>query len=170
MRIRDGQFIEALYVVFLAFCLVALSSCSYQARLADNVEKEAQAQPALAPGPELTSESSKAIQNAPNLTSEQRAKLEALLQSGAERMAKIREEIGQHSLLLVKSLVDPKVSEDKIKMTRQKIVNLEKERVELWGKNLDEAKKILGRRDRGDERLYRAFLTEEPVARKTRID
>lgn len=162
MRFRNAHFIEALYVVFLAFCLVALSSCSYHSKLEKKVEQEAQAHPALEPGPELTQESRKALLESPTLTAEQRTKLQALLSSGSEKMTKIREQIGQHQLVLVKNLVDPKVDDNQIKISRAKILQLERERTNLWLDNLEEAKKILGRRDRADERLYRAFLTEEP--------
>jgi hypothetical protein len=165
MKFRDAYFVEVLYVVFLALCLVAVSSCSYHSQLEKKVDQEAKAEPALQPGPELTRASGKALLDAPNLTIDQRTKLQALLSSGSEKMTKIREEIGQNQLVLIKNLVDPKVGEDQIKVSRGKILRLEKERTNLWLNNLEEAKKILGRRDRSDERLYRAFLSEEPILR-----
>lgn len=164
MRFRDAHFIEALYVVFLAFCLVALSSCSYQKNLEKKVEQEAVAEPAVAPGPELSAASEGVIFDAPNLKPEQKEKLKALHARTTEKMTKIREEIGQHQMVLVKNLVNPKSDDNKLKIVREKILDLERERTNLWLNSLDEAKRILGRRTEGDERLYRAFILTEPAS------
>ncbi|MGZ3696029.1 MAG: hypothetical protein ACXWQO_18305 [Bdellovibrionota bacterium] len=164
MKFRDAYFVEALYVVFVAFCLVALSSCAYHSQIEKKIDQEAKAQPALPPGPALSRASEAIIAEAPNLTPKQRQALEDLRARSAQEQKSIREQIGQHQLVLVKNLVDPKVSDSEIKVVRQKILGLEKERTNLWLNSLDEAKNILGRRSDGDERVYRAFLMEEPLA------
>lgn len=160
---RDSHFVEALYVAFLGFCLVALSSCSHHNQLEKKVDQEAQAEPALEPGPELAKASEEVIFDAPSLKPAQRQKLKELHERATSQMRKIRGEIGQNQLVLVKNLVNPKVGDDKIKIARQRILDLEKERTALWMNNLDEAKKILGRRTESDERLYRAFVLTEPT-------
>lgn len=168
MKIRDAQFIEVLFVVFLGFCLVALSSCSYSKQIEKKVDQEAASQPAIPPGPALAQASEKVIFDAPNLSPAQKRHLEELHAKASAEMSRIRKEIGQHQLVLVKNLVDPKVADSKLRVVRQRILDLEKERTDLWLQSLDDAKKILGRRTETDEQLYRAFLSEPPPA--TRIE
>jgi hypothetical protein len=163
MRYRDMHFMEALYVVFLGFCLVALASCSHHERLEEKVDAKVQAEPALPPGPELNAKGHEVIFDTANLRPSQRKRLNELYSRSTEEMEKIRGEIGKHTLVLLKDLVNPKVGEDEIKLVRQKILDLDRERTDLWLKNLDDAKRILGRRTEQDEKLYRAFLLSEPV-------
>lgn len=162
MKIRDAHFMEALYVVFVAICLFALSSCSHHKALEKSVDQEAQAQPAIPPGPELSQASGEVIRTAPDLKPEQKQKLEALRVQSSHEMDRLRAEIGQNQLVLVKNLVNPKVGQDKIKIVQSRIMDLEKERSKLWLDTLDEANHILGRRSESDERLYRAFILTEP--------
>ena len=155
---------DALYVAFLVLCLVALGSCSsHQAKLEQRVESKAEVEPAVAPGPELNRLTKELLEQA-NLRPTQKRRLEDLQARSSQEMAQLRGEIGKHQLVLVRSLVNPKVGDDEIKVTRQKIMDLEKERMDLWARNLDEAKRILGRRTEGDEKLYRAFVISEPAA------
>lgn len=162
MRFKDAHFMEALYVVLLGFCVVALSSCAHHEKLEQKVEAEVQAEPRVAPGPELAAKGQEIVLDANNLRPSQKAKLKKLYSKASQEMTDIRTEIGRHQMVLMKDLVDPKVGEDEIKLVKQKILSLERQRTELWLQHLDDAKRILGRRSEADEKLYRPFILSEP--------
>jgi len=162
MKLRDPYFIEALYVVFLAFCLVAISSCAHHNMLEKRVNEEVRAEPRLAPGPELAKASGEILFNAPGLSAEQRKRVRGSARSGQPTNEHNSRRNWSAPISASEEPGRPQSGRRQIKLVRQQILSLEKERMNLWLDNLDEAKRILGRRAGGDERLYRAFLLEEP--------
>lgn len=164
MRVqRDNHFMEALYVVFIAFCLLAVSSCARHEKLEERVETQVQAVPPIQPGPQLNRASREILFEAENLTPKQKDQLRALHVKSTREMARLRSEIGRHQLVLTQNLVNPKVPDDQIRIVRQKILDLERQRTERWLTSLDEARRILGRRTEEDQRVYRAFILTEPM-------
>ncbi|MGZ3651603.1 MAG: hypothetical protein ACXVB9_14815 [Bdellovibrionota bacterium] len=159
---KDAHFMEALYVVFVAFCLVALSSCAHDPKLSKQIHEEASAQPVL--GTEARAEmGEKVIQQAPNLTDSQKAKLEEITLAARTDITGMREEEAKLRLLLVKQLVNPQATDREIEGIKERILELSRKSDKRWVSALDEARQVIGRKTEQDTRFYRAFM-QEPIA------
>jgi hypothetical protein len=164
MRWRnDTHFVEALYVVFLAFCCALLASCAHDPALQKKIESKSVQLPALAPQARADA-AEKTIEAAP-LSEEQKSKLEALTLSTTTELQSLREENARLRLLLVRELVNPQSSDREIDAIKTRILETEKESNKRWISAIDDARQILGRRVPEDRRFYRAFTeqTETPV-------
>lgn len=165
MTTRNNQFFAMLYIVMLGFCLVFISSCAGPTAAEKQVAAEVAEVPAVEPGPALNKATKRAIKAAaPELTADQRAKLSKLQAETAREQARIRQDLGKHQLVLVRTLLQPKSSEEEVRILKQRILGLERERSNLFLNSLESAEHILGRRDPMDEQFYRAFLQDPPGA------
>jgi hypothetical protein len=131
MRWRnDTHFVEALYVVFLAFCCALLASCAHDPALQKKIESKSVQLPALAPQARADA-AEKTIEAAP-LSEEQKSKLEALTLSTTTELQSLREENARLRLLLVRELVNPQSSDREIDAIKTRILETEKESNKRW--------------------------------------
>lgn len=159
MRFRDAYFMEALYFVLVAGCLLLLTSCSGASKeLNRELEAEVQQQPPAKSSQELQQAGKEVLGDAKGLSENQRSKLRSLQTETTEKMTSLREEISKHQIVLMKHLVDPKSSNKAIDELKNRIVDLERQRTSTWLGALDKANKILGRRNKEDEQFYRALM------------
>ncbi|HEY8279823.1 MAG TPA: hypothetical protein VIH99_09380 [Bdellovibrionota bacterium] len=156
---KDGHFIEVLYAVFLAFCLVLLSSCAHDPKLEAKIQSERAAQPVVPPGPALQKESLMIIESAP-LGEKEKAALKDIQESASADMQKLRDEEAQLRLLLIKQLVNPNASDREVEGIKKRILETSRKGDKRWLSALDEARKVIGRRDEQDAKFYRAFLQD----------
>ncbi len=152
-------------MVFLAFCVVALTSCAHDPKLEDKIDAQAQSQP-VTTAQERAEVAEQKIEQAP-LTDAQKAKLEEISQSLQRDLKNIREEEARLRLLLVKQLVNPKASDREIEAIKVKILSTNQEGNKRWVSALDESRRIIGRRSELDRRFYRAFMQEPLPAEGT---
>lgn len=165
MTTRNNQFFAMLYIVLLGFCLVFISSCAGQTAAERQVSAEVAEAPAIEPGPALAKATRQALKEAaPELSADQRAKLKKLQAEATAEQTRLRQELGKHQLVLVRTILQPKSSEEEVRILKQRILGLERERTNLFLNSLESAERILGRRDPMDEQFYRAFLQDPPAA------
>ncbi len=158
MKSRNNHFMDAIYVVFLAFCLVILGSCAHDPALEKKINAETQQQPAMnAYGRAVESE--KAIQAAP-LSEKQKARLDEIRKSTIADLKLINDEESKLRLLLVKQLVNPASDDREIDAIKQKILELNQKGNKRWLSALDDARQAIGRRNEQDAKFYRAFLQD----------
>jgi hypothetical protein len=137
-----------------------LASCAHDPVLEKKINAEAEQQPAFSSRDRLI-EARKAIEEA-SLSEEQKARLLELSSQVAADREQIRAEESKYRLLLVKQLVDPHSSDREIVAIKRKILELNHKESSQWLSALDEARRLIGRSNAQDTRLYRAFL-EDPL-------
>lgn len=158
---NDAHFMEALYVVFLALCLVLLASCAHDSKLDKKIADETSSLPAMS-ATDRAKAAEKTIESAP-LSEEQKQKLESLALSANTDLQSLRDENSRLRLLLVQQLVNPKADDREIDAIKKRILETDKLSNKRWLAALDDARQVLGRKNEQDRRFYRAFMYEEPA-------
>lgn len=123
-----------------------------------NEEVQAQnikAQP-LADTPEdITMRAAEIFSGSPNLTSEQKDKIHTIYTNVYDESMTIRREIGQSKSLLYETLVKPDYKSTEINSLKRRIVGLDKKRLDIMYKALDDVQKIIAQGATDKERMYK---------------
>lgn len=152
----DTHFLEALYVVFVAFCLVLLSSCAHDPTMDKRIAEKTANLPAL--GPIARSEAAeKAVAAAP-LSEDKRQKLEQLSLATSSELQALNEQNAKLRLLLVRELMDPTSDDREIDAIKKRILETEHQSNKKWLSALEEARDLLGRKSAQDQRFYKVFM------------
>lgn len=144
----------------LSLCVIALSACSGQSTVEKQVAAEVQQEQPLPAGAAMAQASREILFDAPSLTPQQKEKLKQLQAKSAKESNALRRELSKNQLVLMKTLVNPKAKDEEIEVLKNRIVDLDRARTMNFLSTLDQAKRILGRRNSDDVRFYRAFLLE----------
>jgi hypothetical protein len=99
------------------------------------------------------------IESAP-LGEKEKAALKDIQESASADMQKLRDEEAQLRLLLIKQLVNPNASDREVEGIKKRILETSRKGDKRWLSALDEARKVIGRRDEQDAKFYRAFLQD----------
>lgn len=149
-----------LLMAVVSFSLFVFTACSTTTPLERHVADEVAQEKPLPPGPPMAEAGREILFEAPSLSAQQKERLRQLHASAAQESEKIRKELSKNQLVLMKNLVNPQVKDEEIEVLKDRIVKLEKQRTSHFLTTLDRAKRILGRKNSDDERVYRAFLFE----------
>jgi hypothetical protein len=169
MRWRtDAHFIEALYVVFLAFCLVLLSSCAHDPALQRKIVKEEASVPAL--GDDARAQAAQDTIAASPLSPQQKMELQRIAASARDDLAKLKEQNEKLRLLLIRQMVNPDASDREVAALKQRILENDQKSDKRWLTAVNDAQRTLGRRTTQDMRFFRQLdpvlpETTEPRAR-----
>ena len=158
---KDSHFMEALYVAFVAFCLVILSSCAHDPKLDSKIRNETAAQPTI-DAAARADVVGKTIQDS-TLNERQKSALAKIAHATSSDLKTYREQDAKLRLLLVKQLVNPDASDREIEGIKQRILELNRNSNKRWLSSLDDARQVIGRKARQDAWFYRA-LVAEPVS------
>jgi len=143
-------------LLFAAFS----TSCARQPSPTEKRVAAEVAQEDYVPAGGLKEAKSEVVFEAEGLTPRQRNRLQQLHANSANESERIKQELRKNHMVLMRSLVDPKTKDSEIEVLKDRIVRLERMRTQHFLSSLDNAKRILGRRNMDDERIYRAFLME----------
>jgi hypothetical protein len=150
----------SLLVAVVSFSIFVLFACSHQTPLEKEVAAEVAKEEPLPAGEPMARAGREILFEAPNLSPRQKQRLKDLHLKASKESERIRKELSQNQLVLLKSLVNPKAKDEEIDVLKDRIVSLEQKRTKHFLNTLDKAKMILGRKNSDDERFYRAFLFE----------
>ncbi len=103
------------------------------------------------------------ISNNQNLSEAQKKKLRSLHESSSKEMTMLNEEIIKTKMVLVKTLMEPKVSRSKVAVLRKDLKKLEKKRMDTSLSSFDKAQNIITPITDIEtrKRLYNSFLLRE---------
>lgn len=83
------------------------------------------------------------ITNSQELTADQKTKLLALSQKTSAKINELKTEIEKAKIVLVQTALEPKMNRKEYRALKKKITKLEKERMDLGFKAVDEARDII---------------------------
>lgn len=112
---------------------------------------------------DLSASTREFISNSDKLTEKQRSSLKALQESTESDMKTLSEKINQTKMVLIKSLMEPKVDQKKVSILRRDLKKLEKEKMKKSLSSFDKAQRIITPVSDLEtrERLYQSFLMRE---------
>jgi hypothetical protein len=143
-----------------ALPLLLICACAHkETPLEKRVDAEVAQQQAVPPGEPMMEASKKVLFENSTLSEDKKQQLRDLYNKAVQEADSLRQQIDKNQLVLMKKLVDPKAKDAEVDVLKDRILKLEQQRAKEFLANLDAAKKILGRRNLEDERVYRAFLT-----------
>ena len=147
---------KKLTITFISL-VAALSTmrCSTY-RMSEEVQAQnIKAQP-LADTPEdIALRAAEIFSGSPNLTTEQKDKIHTIYTNVYDESMSIRREIGQSKSLLYETLVKPDYKSTEINSLKKRIVGLDKKRLDIMYKALDDVQKIIAQGATDKERMYK---------------
>jgi hypothetical protein len=136
-----------------------LASCATQKLAEKRIEKEIQSE-TVVKQLDLAVNAQDYILKSENLTELQKKNLLALQAKTISDSKALSEEINKAKMVLIKTVLEPKVDEREVSILRKKIKKLSKKRMDLDFKSFDEARKIIDplKEVRDREFLYNSFM------------
>lgn len=103
------------------------------------------------------------ISNNQNLSQQQKDQLMKLHQQATADMTKLNEEITKTKMVLIKTLMEPKVSRSKVAVLRKDLKKLEKKKMDTSLSSFDKAQNIISPIADNETRhqLYHSFMMRE---------
>lgn len=139
----------------LSLLIAACGSTQGERKEEAVMDKKIEATPApVAPG-DLAARGHEAFLKTPGLTDAQRIKLSEVMGKTYAQAEKIKMEIGKSKLVLFKTITSPDYNQKDVNILKKKISKLDKDRLELMFKSLDEVQKIIGRNPETAEYLQK---------------
>jgi len=126
------------------------------------VDQKLQKEPAIAPGESIASRGAQILIHAPGLSEEQKRKLIEIHTSTFMRSAEIREEIGKSKSLLFKMVASPDTKKAEVEALKKRIVKLDRDRLDLMFKALDDTLAVTGKGPAAEEVFRRLEFLEGP--------
>ncbi len=144
--------------ILLAFIVLSLGSCAQHKTAQKKIDKEITEMVILKD--ESASETAKDfIQRSDKLTTEQKTKLLQLNESTTKLNQSIKEEIEKAKMLLVQTVLEPKMNSYEYAVLKKRITRLEKKKLENSFKAVTEARNIIEpKKNLGRSEFYKAFL------------
>ena len=130
-----------LALILVASSTLIISGCANHSKIDSAIEKEIAAVPADKIKP--TSASVKDQINASHLTQEQKDKLVALEERRHNERVALTEEIEKTKVVLLETVLSPKMNEREFNILKKKIRNLDKKRMENGFATLKEVRQII---------------------------
>ena len=150
-----------LHILLLPLVTLLPWGCSHS-EVDKKIDAEVQSQTQVHSIADTSTEFVKIINGSNSLSQTQKEQMLSLQQSVGGNLKQMREEEAKLKVVLFKSLVDPTVNGGEIARIKNRVLSLDHDKTNLMLNALDDAQKILGRRARDDERIYRALLLDRP--------
>lgn len=159
-----------LWLPLMLSFLTGIYACSTSTSLNKKIDAEVKAEPPVATGGPLAASGLAVIQESTTLSAAQKQKLTDLTTKMTSEMVNIRSEEAKLKMVLFKTIVNPKANNREITALKNRIIALDRKKTDKMLSALDEAQKIMGRRDEQDEKFYRAILMDNSEARAQGIN
>ncbi|MGZ3788107.1 MAG: hypothetical protein ACXVLQ_06260 [Bacteriovorax sp.] len=145
--------------IFLLFVLIFLCSCAAQKLAEKKIEKEIQSEQTVKRS-EVAENTREYILKSETLSELQKKGLLSLFDKTNAELKSTGEEINKAKLVLIKTILEPKVNEREVSILNKKLKKLSKKRMDLDSKSFAEARKIIDplKEVRDREFLYNSFL------------
>lgn len=145
-------------IVLILFPMI-LFSCATQKAAKEKIEKEIQSETVVR-REEVTESARDYILRSETLSELQKKNLVSLFDKTNTELKAMSEEINKSKLVLVKTMLRPKVNEREVFILNKKIKKLSKKRMDSDFKSFDEARKIIDplKEVRDREFLYNSFM------------
>jgi hypothetical protein len=147
---------KALFVVAMAMGLV-LQGCAHSA-IEKRIDGKIAQENGVQSTSDLTLETTKVIKNAPGLTDEQRTRLMQLSAATRAKVDDMRVQSLKLRAVLVKDLITPKDNQGEVEIIKQRIKNVENERLSAMFNAVEQANSILGHRALENRELMNEFF------------
>lgn len=148
----------------LLLCLctfITIYSCA-NTNANKKIDAEIKAETPIKTSSELTNESLAVINDSASLSDEQKYRLAELTTRVNSEMNKAREEEAKVKIVLFKTIVRPDATNKEITILKNRVIEIDRKKTDRMLSALEEAQKIMGRRDEQDEKFYRAILMDKP--------
>ncbi len=103
----------------------------------------------------------KDIQNSQEISPTQKSQLLSLHEKLESEAAQYRTQLLKLKVVLLETMLNPKASDKEIQTIRNRLVSLDRERMNKMLAGMEQVQHILGRRTFEDNRVYRAFVTDQ---------
>lgn len=141
--------------MFAVGAMIALSACATKRN--QQMEAKMDEQPALTTQAQVEAAAKADLSSIPDLSDAQRTKLDQIQNHAKIEGTRIRTELGQARSLLFKTISDPNAKRTEVNWAKNKIVKLERQRVDLMLNSVDQIEKVIGRKPSNQEMLERYF-------------
>lgn len=141
--------------MFAVAAMTVLAACASKRN--QQMEAKMEQQPSLQTPAQIEAAAQADLASIPNLSDEQRTKLQQIQNHAKIEAARIKTELGQARSLLFKTVSDPNSKRSEINWAKNKIVKLERQRVDLMLNSVDQVEKVIGRKPSNQEMLERYF-------------
>lgn len=163
------NFSRYLWLPLILSFLTGIYACT-STSLNKKIDEEVKAEPAVSTGGPLAASGLAVIQESDSLSAGQKQKLTDLTKKMTSEMVNIRTEEARLKMVLFKTIVNPKASNREITIIKNRIIALDRTKTDKMLSALDEAQKIMGRRDERDEKFYRALLMDKYEAKTQELN
>lgn len=143
-------------LVFLAVG-VLVGCASEDKSTKTELDQKVAMQPAISEQGGVASAAHKAFMNAPGITEAQKIKLSEMLTSTFVEAAKIKMEFGKTKGALFEALVSPSSTKKEVDAFKKRLVDLDKKRLDIMIKSLEDTEKIIGKNQQTAEYFKRIF-------------
>ncbi len=146
-----------LSLISVLLAALIATSCAHNSKVEQKVESEISAVPAQKT--ESLSQTIKAQINSSNLSSEQKEKLLGLVEKTHAKQVALTDEIERTKVVMVQTVLAPKMNKREFKILKNKIKSLDKERLELGFTTIAEVRKIIApNASTQDREIYKAVI------------
>ncbi len=121
------------------------------------LDKQVAAQPPASAKGGIAGTAHMAFKDAPGLTEAQKIKLDEVLTSTFVESAKLKMEFGKTKGALFEAVVSPTGTKKQVDSLKKRLIALDKKRLDIMLKSLDETEKIIGKNQKTAEYFQKIF-------------
>lgn len=145
-----------------ALSLAMLASCAGQKAAVQKVEEEIRNE-SVVKAEDVSSNARTYITNSSRLTADQKSSLLALQDKSEAEAKSISEQINKAKMVLVKTLLEPKVNKKEVSILKKDLRKLSKKQIEATLGTIESARKIISPlQDHGEkEYLFNSFMMRQ---------
>lgn len=140
-------------VLIASFSVLLIASCSNQKVVEEKVKAEVKNE-TVEKREDVIVSTRDYIMNSNNLTADQKSKLLALQEKTSKEARAISEEINKTKMVLVKTLITPKVNEKEVLVLKKNLRKLAKAQLEKTLSAIEEGRKIISPIKNQEEKEY----------------
>lgn len=137
---------SATKITVLSLAALILGACASQEEKRD-AEQRIQAEQPVAPDESFANRGANLFVDAKGISEAQRQELLKIHTDTYQKSSTLRDEITKTKTALFRSILDPKVSEKEIGLMKNKIVKLDRERLDVMLSAFNDVQKVVGRKD-----------------------
>ncbi|GIL18160.1 MAG: hypothetical protein BroJett040_19110 [Oligoflexia bacterium] len=152
-------FINTVLALSACALMASCSSTQKEESVEQKVEKQIQAEKPLNKPGDIAQKGHEAFLNAPGLTEAQKIKLNEVVSKTYADAIVMKTELGKTKGALFEAMVSPVATQKEINILKKKVIDLDKKRLDLMLKSMDEAQKIIGRNKETAE-YFRRIMRE----------
>ena len=145
--------------IFIAVILLVLAACASK-QVNQSINEKLAETPNFHDG-DSSRAMTNAIQDSKEISPEQKRELLALHSKLNTQSEQYRTQILKLKVVLMETMLNPKASDKEIQTIRDRLVSLDRQRLNSMLAGMEQVQKILGRRTFEDNRVYRAMIINQ---------